>query len=124
MSWWRLFPPPPKRSYGSDSTEEHLREDKLTGGWPRRSPWPSPSVSRAMSSDEPGRSARAGDRFGDHEYHGVGLVEAGVGVAREVLAVVVDAEGAVVLVPEGGVVAEGTGVRVDVGHVAAVVAVV
>src|SRR5436305_15328693 len=70
------------------------------------------------------RSAGAGHRLGDDPDHRVRLVEAGVGMAGPVLAVVVDTERPVVLVTEGRVVAQGAGVRVDVGHVAAVVPVV
>src|SRR3569832_1675036 len=71
-----------------------------------------------------GNSLFAGYRLRGHEDHRVRLVEPGVRVARPVRAVEVDAERTVPLVAEGCVVAQRTAVRVDVEHVAAVVAVV
>src|SRR5436309_14908961 len=71
-----------------------------------------------------GESSGAGHRLRRDEHHRVRLVEAGVRVSRPVLPVEVDPQGTVPLVAEGRVVAERPRLRVDVEHVAAVVAVV
>src|SRR5687768_5364820 len=76
----------------------------------------------AFGTSMPGGSA-TGDSLGCDEHHRVRLVEAGAGVVRPVLPVEVDAERAVPLVAEGRVVAQRTALRIDVQHVATVVAV-
>src|SRR5581483_5822588 len=84
----------------------------------------SPSPRGVNKRHRPSFSLLLADRLRRHEDHRVRLVEPTVRVVRPILAVEVNAEGPVVLVAEGRVIAERPAVRVDVGHVTAVVAVV